>query len=234
MALKDYDEYSKPREKLLLEGKESLSDAELLALILCTGTKNEDVVNLAQRLITSFNGLTPLSSAGLKELKETSGIKEAKASKLIACFEIANRIYKRKYKNVSLNSPKKIYDYVRPLYNCASYEKLLVLFLTKNKKLIRDKFYSEGDANSVNINQSKIVTDAVSLQAFYIVLVHNHPSGEVRPSKNDIDETQNLSLSVRLMGFFLLDHLVISDEEYYSMAEHKCLEYNFKKVLNNI
>jgi DNA repair protein RadC len=217
MKLLDIVKDSRPRERLVKFGVENLSDAELLAIIFGTGTHNENVIDMSNRLISKF-GLAELFSSSLKELQEIKGIGEAKAMKILAMNEVGKR------RNLSLKSKNRILkalDVFDMFYEKLKDEKkehfFIILMDTKNKILSYQKI-SMGILDASIIHPREIFKPAIKNSAAKIILVHNHPSGDPLPSNEDILITEKLIEIGELIGIEVLDHVIIGDK-YWSYVE---------------
>ena len=221
MKLKQITKNERPREKIIEYGPERLSDTELLAIILSIGNKGEGVLELSNRLINQY-GLSKLLYMNYHELAKIPGIKEAKATKLLACFEMAKRSVQNN-ENESFKTSSDIYRYIKNTYLFESKEVLTVLYVTSKIKLIKKLKYSNNSSYYCDFPLKKIVQDALTYDAYGIILIHNHPSGDVNPSQADIDATLSIKYVLRELDILLLDHIVISKDNYYSFDENKLL-----------
>lgn len=207
----------KPREKIIKFGPESLLDYELLALMLSTGTKNESVLDLAYRLVNEY-GLNRLFKLNYNELKSISGIKEAKASKLMATFELARRASTLN-QNQIIDNAKDLYLYIKGEYLNLDYEVLTVIYVNAKCKIIAKRKYDSFQVNLINVPFKKIVGDAINLSSYGLFLIHNHPSGDVNPSLQDIDVTNELKKILLPLNIHLLDSIIIGNNKYFSLGE---------------
>jgi DNA repair protein RadC len=227
MNIKDITKKDRPRERIIENGAKSLSDTELLAIILSVGNKNEGVMELSSRLINTY-GLNQLLYMSYDEISKISGIKEAKATKLLACFEMAKRSVKV-YDNIILfNTSNDIYDYIKNDYIFESREVLTILYVTSKLKLIKKIKYSNNSTYSCEFPIKKIVQESLGLDAYGIIMIHNHPSGDKNPSHSDIDVTQTLKIILRELDILLLDHIIITQNYYYSFDENNLLNLSFR------
>lgn len=208
----------KPREKAKALGISSLSDAELIALLLDTGTKGENVVRMSERILFEKGGLIGLFSSRESELN-VKGVKTAKAYRLLSVCEIMRRINLPVY--VRLESSKDVFEKTKGYFIGKKEEVLLVLFLSRNREVLRREEVSFNERDKVPIPFKKILRVIFDVSASYVVLVHNHPSGNVNPSQNDILGAWMLSDNIKESGAVLLDSIVVSDIEYYSMSDDK-------------
>lgn len=219
LMLKDMPTFEKPRERLLKYGPESLSLAELLAIVIRCGTKNENVLDLSRRILKEFN-ITELQDITHTQIKRFKGIKDAKAAQILAVFEIARRVstenepYRLKFQN-----SKDVSDYLMPKMKNLKKEYLIGLYLDTRNKLIKEETISIGTLNSSLIHPREIFRSAVKEASASIIIVHNHPSGDPAPSTDDIAITKKIIKAAEIMGIELLDHVIIGNEKHVSMKE---------------
>ena len=206
----------RPRERLRSEGVDKLNNAELLAILLQNGSKGENVIDLSNRLISTF-GLDDLNSLSLKELTEIKGIKMAKASKLIAAFELSKRVSSGRICEKVVKNPADIAKYYISKLKDLKKEYFIAVFLDSKNKIIKDEVISIGTLNSSLVHPREVFKEAIKNSANSIILVHNHPSGNVEPSEEDIIITKKLTEIGNLIGIKLLDHLIIGKELYGSL-----------------
>ena len=221
MNLKEVPEKERPREKLLRYGRENLSDYELLAIILKTGTKNCNVNELAIKVIKELNGIENIKDISLNKLIKIKGIGKTKAIELLVLFELAKRINKKKEKpRVKYINPKVIYENSKYLFEGLLQEHFYCLYLNTKKELIERKLLFMGTLNKSIVHPREIFKEAYRLSASSIVCLHNHPSGDLTPSKEDIVLTDSLVKIGQINGIPVVDHLIISDDGYYSFYEN--------------
>ena len=218
MKLKSIELKERPREKLIAHGPGVLSNSELLAIMLDSGTKEESVLNLSSRLISEY-GFSRLFKMTYSELEQIKGIKEAKACKLMALFEIARRVNKLDNKRTHINDDSDIFEYVKADYLFLSTEMLCVIYLDKKSNIIYEKKYKSTDSLKVEFPIKDIVGEAINNKAFALVLVHNHPSGDLTPSENDIMMTKCIKDVLDNLGIYLYDHLIINRNDYFSIMK---------------
>ena len=225
--IKDLPVDERPRERLIKYGVESLSLQELLSLIFGRGVKGESVVNISQKLISTFGSLDQLSEASIEELKKTKGLGLAKACQLKACFEISRRLVKEessnKNKSVIVKSPKDIFPLFKEKIINFHKEYFMVVSLDSRNKIISIDIVSIGTLNSSLIHPRETFEIAIKNHAAGIIICHNHPSGELKPSKDDLIVTNNLVRSGQLLGIEIADHLIISKKNYFSFKEKKII-----------
>ena len=212
-----------PREKLVKYGVSYLEEFELLAIILGFGSNNESVFDLSKRILGSFDSVCDLIDLTYEELIQIKGIKQAKATKIIASIELAKRIFQYKPEDIKLDNPLVIYDLISYDIAYKKQEEFIVLFLNKALKLISKKVLAIGNDNLISIDIKEILRLALKLGASNLVLAHNHPSGTLKPSDSDINTTKKIIASASLLDITVIDHLIISIDGYYSFLEHKLI-----------
>lgn len=219
-TIKDIPEEDRPRERLIKHGPEALSNSELLAIILRTGTKSETAIDMASRLISSKEGLKFLSSCTIQELSEIKGIGKAKASQIKAAVELGKRIKNFRADNkIKISSPEDIADLVMEDMRYLKKEHLRVIFLNTKNIVIDVKDLSIGSLNASVVHPREIYSEAIRKSSASIIICHNHPSGDPTSSQEDINITRRLSEVGKLVGIDLLDHLIIGDGCYISLKE---------------
>ncbi|WP_276708363.1 RadC family protein [Eubacterium ruminantium] len=223
MKISNMDTNERPREKALHKGIESLSDAELLSLILGSGNKDENVIHLAQRVLNTHpvqKGLVGLNYMSYHDLIKISGIGRVKACQVMAVSELSRRIsMSKKSRDVNLSSPAEIADYYMEYCRFLTREKVIVIFLSASNELIRWNTLSEGTVNRSLLSPREIFIEALKCDAVNIVLVHNHPSGDPNPSDADIVITKRVIEAGKYLGIGVLDHIIIGDRCYVSLHE---------------
>lgn len=218
----------KPREKMYKLGAKTLSNAELLAIILQSGSKQESVVVLAQKIIEKHHGLTKLLASEIDQLIEVNGIGVAKASKIKAMAEIIWRINQEMILDTkSITNPSDVYELTKE-YATKNQEHLIVLCLDGVTNLIYQEVIFVGTNNEILINPKEIFHIALKKLSHTIILVHNHPSGNPKPSKMDLESTKRLLKMSKLVGIDFLDHVIISRAQYCSLKENYAII--FKEV----
>ena len=226
-TLHDLPADERPRERLVKYGVESLSLQELLSLIFGRGVKGESVVSISKKLIGAFGSLDQLSEASIEELKKIKGLGLAKACQLKACFEISKRLVKEeslnKNKSVIIKSPKDIYPLLKEKIINFHKEYFIVASLDNRNKVINIDTVSIGTLNSSLIHPRETFETAIKNHAAAIIICHNHPSGELKPSEDDLVVTDNLIKAGKLLGIEVADHLIISKDGYYSFKEKKII-----------
>ena len=202
MILKEVPMCERPREKLLLEGSDKLTNIELLAILLRTGCKDENVLEVAKKVVYLLEDITELSDLTIQELTNIKGIGESKAITILACVELGRRINEYKQNRFNFANPSEIFEYFYPRVKDLKQEHLYVIYLDLKGKTIGIKNLTIGTISSTNF-----------------ILVHNHPSGDPTPSIADIKLTIELVKKSRIINFEVLDHVIIGDE-YFSMRKN--------------
>jgi DNA repair protein RadC len=220
----DMPQNERPQERLLRYGADSLSNSELLAVILRTGTKNENVINLSQKIIAAFNGINGLLEASQEDLMKISGIKEAKASQILSMAEMAKRFQTyRSGDSYKINSPGDAADLIMVELREFKQEILKVLLLNTKNIVIGIYNASMGSLNSSIVHPREIYKEAIRKSAASIIMVHNHPSGDPSPSSEDLAATGRIKEVGKIIGIELLDHIIIGDGKYISLREKNLL-----------
>lgn len=230
LKIKDWPEEERPREKLVHRGAEALSDPELLAIFLRTGTPGRTAIDVGAEMIRAAGGsLARMASLGAKELRKLSkGVGLAKACELAAAFEVGKRLAKQTALSEPLGTPEKIYGFMGPSLQNLPRESLRVVLLDTRHRLIHQEEVSLGTINESLAHPREILRPAISHSAYAFVLVHNHPSGDPTPSEADRSLTRRIREAADLMQIHLLDHVIIGRERpgappYFSFKEHGLL-----------
>jgi len=220
-SIKQWAEDDRPREKLMLKGKAALSDAELIAILISSGNDEESAVALARRILEGTkNNLLELSKMNVTDLKKYRGIGEAKAISIIAALELGRRRQRSEVleKPVIKNS-QHAYDYIQASLADLPHEEFLVLYLSRSLKVISHDTLSRGGIHGTVADLKLILKAAIEKLASYIIVAHNHPSGNLKPSAQDIELTKKLKVSCDLIDIKLNDHLIIGQNSYYSFSD---------------
>ncbi len=215
--IKDLPEEEKPREKLKKYGVKNLTDEELIAIILRCGTKNMSVKDLAIKIKKEFKTLSDLSYIELSKIK---GVGEVKAITLLAAIELGIRSTYKEDKNIKLNRPENIYDFFKNKLIHLKQENLMAIFLDNKNKLIAYKTIFIGTINMSVSHPREIFKEAMKNSSVYIILVHNHPSGDPTPSVADLKFTNQVYKTSKIIGIPLLDHIIIGNNKYYSFYDN--------------
>ena len=221
MKIKEMPVEERPREKLLKYGKENLTDAELLSLVLKTGTKDKSVLDFSYDFLNKINGIQSLKNSTYQDFVSIKGIGKAKAIELLAISELAKRInYKNSVKGDIYDNPKTIYENTKYLFFNLNQEYFYCLYLNSKKELIEKKLLFIGTLNKSIVHPREIFKYAYKNSASSIVCIHNHPSGDATPSVEDIELTKSLIEIGKLNGIPVIDHLIVTDNNYYSFYEN--------------
>ncbi|MCK5643736.1 MAG: DNA repair protein RadC [Gammaproteobacteria bacterium] len=218
MRIKDISLENRPRERFLKNGAISLSDAELLAIILLKGTRDENVVDMSNRLISTY-GISNLSILTFSQLQKIKGIGPVKAMQVKALFEFNKRHNLSKQNGVSIKSAKDVFNYATEKLKDSDREIFIVLHLDTKNKIQKAETISIGTLNGTLIHPREIFKSAIKESANSIILVHNHPSGDPAPSDEDISITKRLIKAGELLNIKVLDHVIVGDGRYWSYNE---------------
>ena len=220
MRIKDISKENRPRERFQKFGASVLSDAELLAIILQKGNKEENVIDMSNRLI-SKHGLNKLSDLSLSEIQEIKGIGPAKAMQIKALFEFNKRHNLAKIDNSIIKCAKDVFDYVSKRLPSKDKEHFIILHLDSRNRIIKDEVISIGTLNVSIIHPREVFKSAIKESTNAIILVHNHPSGEPSPSHEDNKITKRLLEAGELLNIKVLDHVILGNESYWSFKENQ-------------
>jgi len=220
LTLKELPPDERPRERLLQRGAGALTDAELLAIIIRDGTRKESALDLARRLLKEFGGLRELRSKSPAELATLKGIGPARAAQVLAALALADRIGERPLtKGEGFTNSRMVFDHFYDRLRYEKQEKFLCVLLDVKNRVLREVDISTGGLSAAMIQPRDILTAALAESASAIILVHNHPSGDPKPSPDDIEATRRIKKACDLMQLRLLDHVVIGEEGYRSLAD---------------
>jgi DNA repair protein RadC len=220
LMIRDFPEDERPRERLISDGPESLANHELLAILLRTGTKDESVLQLANRLLNHFEGLRLLKDATIEEMTSIKGIGTAKAVQILAAIELGRRISRLQYdERYVIRSPEDGAKYVMEDMRFLSQEHFVCLYLNTKNQVIHRKTVFIGSLNASIVHPREVFKEAIKRSAASIICAHNHPSGDPTPSREDIEVTKRLVECGRMIGIELLDHLIIGDRKFVSLKE---------------
>lgn len=206
-----------PREKALAYGIETLSNIELIALILRTGHKNESVIQLSQRLLKEIGGFAQLANVTYADLTALKGIKQAKAIEILSIIEIAKRLRDISIQEKSLLNPYDIFERVHNQLMFLKQEHFLLLCLDNKNKVIKEKTVFIGSLNMSLVTPREVFKEAVAMNSAKIILVHNHPSGDAMPSQEDIFLTEHFEKLGKMMDIEVVDHIIIGWKQFYSI-----------------
>lgn len=220
-SIKHWSEDDKPREKLMLKGKVALSDAELLAILIGSGSRNESAVALCKRILASNeNNLNQLGKQSIQQLLQFKGIGEAKAITIIAALELGKRRRLEEAKQLTqIKSSNDVFQHMQPLIGDLSNEEFWVLLLNNSNKIIQKIQLSKGGLTATLVDIRLLFKQALEHFATAIILVHNHPSGQLKPSEADRNITRKIADAGNVLEIKLLDHIIITEHEYFSFAD---------------
>jgi len=220
-SIKNWAEDDKPREKLMLKGKQALSDAELVAILIGSGSRNESAVGLSKRILASVdNNLNALGKLSLKQLMEFKGIGEAKAISIAAALELGRR--RRAEETIELykiTSSKAVFEIMQPIIGELPHEEFWVLYLNNSNKVIYKSQLSKGGITGTVVDVRLIFKTALEQNAISIILTHNHPSGKLQASDADKEITKKLKVAGEQLDIKVLDHIIITETGYYSFQD---------------
>ena len=221
MSINNWKMDDRPREKMNVSGAASLSDSELLAILINSGTKDKSAIDVAREILASAgNSLNALSGISMDRLCAVQGIGEAKASRLLAAFELAVRIQSEPSgPRMRITASSTVCRIFSPMLRNLQHEECWVLFLNKANKIISKEKVSTGGVSGAVLDPRIIIRKAVDKLASAIILVHNHPSGNPRPSELDRRQTRVLRDAAALLDIALLDHVIIAGDSYYSFSD---------------
>ena len=224
-TIKTWAEEDRPREKLLQHGRRTLSDAELIAILIGSGSVTESAVELSKRILHSCqNDLNALAKLSVQELCKFKGIGEAKAISIIAALELGRRRKEIKLQPVEkINTSRDIFNVLSPYYKDLPHEEFWILVLAKSNKLTHKILISKGGQSGTVVDAKVIFKTALEHNAANIILTHNHPSGNLKPSQADISLTKKLVAAGKLLDIGVLDHVIFTDDGYYSFADEGVL-----------
>lgn len=218
--IQEVPQESQPRERLMLYGEKAMSNHELLAILLRTGTKEEHVLQLAMRFLQTFESLNTLKHASLSEFQQVKGIGPVKAIELKAAIELGMRIAQSSIPKYGLiTSTKLAGEWLSQEMKDLHQEHLVVLFLNSKNEIIKKQTIFKGSVNQSVAHPREIFKEAVKYPTARMIIAHNHPSGDTTPSEADVSFTQRMLMCGSLMGIELLDHLIIGDGDYLSLRE---------------
>lgn len=227
MKIKEIDRKERPREKMISFGAAGMSNGELLAIILRNGTMEVSAIELARKLLEICGGrLGRLFNMSIGELRKIHGIGPCKAAEIVAAFELGKRFIEENsgVEERPLVSARMVYDYIAPRMKGLGHEECRVLFLNGRNRLISHEQICIGNSSETAIDVPRILRRAIDQNASSAILVHNHPSGNPKPSLADIEMTKSLKSALDTLSMSLLDHVIISDNRFFSFAEDRLYE----------
>lgn len=220
LMIRDFPQDERPRERFIQHGAQSLSNHELIAILLRTGTKEESVLQLSNRLLSRFEGLRLLKAATLEEITEIKGIGQAKAIQLLTAVEIGRRIANLAFnERYIIRSPEDGAKYLMNDMRFLTQEHFVCLYLNTKNQVIHKQTIFIGSLNASIVHPREVYKEALRRSAASIICLHNHPSGDPAPSREDVEVTKRLSECGKIIGIELLDHLIIGENKFVSLKE---------------
>ena len=218
ITIHDLPSEDKPREKLISSGSQALSIKELLSVVLVTGTSKENILEMSDRLIRDYGEKSILAETDPEKLSKELDIPIVKACQIVACGELGRRFYDRSSSGlVTIRNAKDVFDYLQDMRNLQK-EHLRGIYLNSHNRILRDEVISIGTVNSNIIHAREVFRPAIECNAAAIILAHNHPSGEVTPSKEDSAVTVDLVRAGKILGITILDHVIITKDSFASVS----------------
>ncbi|MEQ8217275.1 MAG: DNA repair protein RadC [Arenibacter sp.] len=224
-SIKNWSDDDKPREKLVQKGKSVLSDAELIAILIGSGSRNESAVDLSKRILASVNNnLNELGKLSIKQLMQFKGIGEAKAVSIAAALEIGRRRRGEEAQKITkINSSKNVFELLQPKMGELPHEEFWIVFLNNSNAVLHAGQLSKGGITGTLVDVRLVLKQALELGAVGLILAHNHPSGTLRPSEADKQITRKLKVAAEALDIKVLDHIIITQKEYFSFADENIL-----------
>jgi DNA repair protein RadC len=216
----------RPREKMLLKGVNTLSDAELIAILIRSGSREESAVDLAKRILnTNQNNLNQLAKLSLADLQKFKGIGKAKAISIVAALELGKRRRLEQALEIpQVSDSRTVYELLHPLMSDLQHEEFWVLYLNQSNKVIDRWLAGKGGITSTLVDVRLVLKKALEVGAVSIILSHNHPSGKREPSAQDRELTERMQEAARTLDIKVLDHIIIADQKYFSFADEGLFE----------
>lgn len=222
-TVRDLPSSEQPYEKFIQYGPGKLSDAELLAIIIRTGTREEQAIDIARKLLKQkamYSGLKGLNYLSLTELTNINGIGKVKAIQILSVVELTKRMSKAISEDtLRMNSPESVAGYYMQDLRHLTIEKIVLIMMDSKSRLIKDMIISSGTVNASILAPREIFVNALKYEAVNIIILHNHPSGDPTPSNDDIYSTKRIKEAGNLIGIKLMDHIIIGDNRYVSLKE---------------
>ena len=220
MKIKDLPKIERPREKLEKYGPGKLSNSELLAILLGTGTKGVNVVELSNKILKKFSG-DGLAKADIKDLKSTFGLGSAKACEIVACFELGRRLLQNKKSTIVL-SPKDVWEELKDIRGNKK-EHFVIFFLDTRNQEIKRETISVGTLNASLVHPREVFEPAIQHLASHVIVAHNHPSGNTGPSEEDSEITKQLVDAGKILGIDVIDHIIVTKDAFLSFKEQNLI-----------
>lgn len=221
MKLKELNIEERPRERLIAKGSSALGNAELLAILLRTGSGNKNVLEMSHELLAAAGSLTELSAMSVDKMQAIGGIGKNKAATVTAAFELGRRFAAEGSRSPcrAITNASQIFSIMFPVLKGIDHEECWILYLNRANHILYKEKVSIGGLSSTTIDTNSILRKAIEKKADGIILVHNHPSGNPQPGKADVVETERLKKAAETFSISMLDHVIISDSGYYSFAD---------------
>ena len=225
LSIKNWSDDDKPREKLVQKGKAILSDAELIAILIGSGSRNESAVELSKRILASVNNnLNELGRLSIKQLMQFKGIGEAKAVTIAAALEMGRRRRGEEAQKITkISSSKSVFELLQPRLGELEHEEFWIVYMNNSNKVLHTAQLSKGGITGTLVDVRLVMKRALELGALALILAHNHPSGTLKPSAADKEITKKLSIAAQALDIKVLDHLIITQKEYFSFADEGVL-----------
>lgn len=217
LQIRDLPEEEKPREKLRRHGPTALRNYELMAVVLGRGSRKEGILELSRRIISQYGNQALFSKGDVEKIEKVLGLSPVQACQLVASFELGKRLF-GKQTEVFLRSPQEVFEYAKDLIRLKK-EYLRGLYVDTRNKLVRDEVIAIGTLNASLAHPREVFHPAIESHAAAIILVHNHPSGDPSPSKDDIELTKQIYKASKILDIEILDHVIIGNEKYFSLKE---------------
>lgn len=224
-SIKNWSDNDKPREKLVQKGKSVLSDAELIAILIGSGSRNESAVELSKRILGSVNNnLNDLGKLSINQLMQFKGIGEAKAVTIAAALEMGRRRRGEEAKKIEkIGSSKDVFNLLQPVLGELPHEEFWIVYLNNSNKVIHKAQLSKGGITGTLVDVRLVLKQALEIGAIGLILAHNHPSGGLKPSAADKQITEKLKNAAAALDMKVLDHIIITQREYFSFADDNLL-----------
>ncbi|WP_350293620.1 DNA repair protein RadC [uncultured Croceitalea sp.] len=224
-SIKDWADDDKPRKKLVLKGYAALSDAELIAILIGSGNRDESAVALSKRILASTNNnLNELGKLTIKQLMQFNGIGEAKAITIIAALEVGRRRRGETAQKITkINSSKDVFELLQPILGELPHEEFWIVYLNNSNKVLHREQLSKGGITGTLVDIRLVLKQALEYGAVGIILAHNHPSSTLRPSAADKQITNKLKIAAEALDIKVLDHVIITEKAYFSFADEQLL-----------
>ncbi|WP_422361867.1 RadC family protein [Reichenbachiella sp.] len=225
LSIKQWAEEDRPREKLIIKGKASLSEAELIAILIGSGTPKISAVDLAKTILAAArNDLNELAKLSLTDLKKFNGIGEAKAIAIISALELGRRRKEAEFvKKPKVTSSLDAYQYLKPSLMDLDHEQFWVLYLNRANQIIKPEMISAGGVSGTVVDAKLVFKKALDVLASNVILAHNHPSGNIQPSTQDIQLTKKIKAAGQTLDIPVLDHIIFTDDKYFSFADESMI-----------